>query len=71
MIGGTVYAGIYRLVTGHIPEHMDYAIWGLIVGSILVDAEQYFSDIKENTEDLKEQVEKLSRQVDDLKRPER
>lgn len=66
MIGGAVFAGIYRLVTGHWPEHLDYAMWGLIAGSILTDAESYLTETLETSKELKRQLEDLSCKVDSL-----
>ena len=66
LVVAAIYDGFKWLTTGHLPVHWDYGILAFIGVSILVDAEQYFSDIKENTEEIQEQMEKLTNKVDSL-----
>ena len=63
VIGGAIIAGIYRLVTGHWPEHLDYAMWGLIAGSILTDAESYLTETLESTKGNNEKLRKVEGEI--------
>ena len=53
IIGGAIFLGIYRLVTGHLPDSLDYALWGLIAASILTDAEASLAEALANSKDIK------------------
>jgi predicted nuclease with TOPRIM domain len=61
-----ILVGIEWVRTGHLPADLSYGVLFLIGVSILADAEQYFRDIKENTEEIQEQMEKLTDKVDSL-----
>ena len=66
LIVAAVDSGIHWFRTGHLPTYLGYEILGFIGISILADAEQYFLDIKENTEEIQKQVETLTGKVDSL-----
>ena len=57
----------HRLVTGHLPDHWDYGLWGLIAGSILVDAEGYFTETLEKTNETKKAIEDLAGEIHEVK----
>lgn len=55
-----IYAGAFRLITGHFPGNLTYWVIGWIALSIMSEA--YFNlleAIEESTEDIKAELEKL------------
>lgn len=67
MVGGAIYLVAHRLVTGHLPDHWDYGLWGLIAGSILADAEGYLTKMLERTEEIRKDLKDLAGEVQEVK----
>ena len=67
-IGLAIYAGVYRLMMGHMQTGLDWVIWGIVGASILADAESYLDEIRENTKKIKEQTDKVARQVESIEK---
>lgn len=65
IIGGLI-AGAWKLVTGHTPKDMDWAFWGLIGVSILVDVEEYLQQILSNTNEIKEKIDTLQEKIEEI-----
>src|SRR5579863_453830 len=64
LVCGAIWLGVYRLVTGHLPENWSYGVWGLIAGSILADAEDYLKTTVENTREIAGKIKHLHNQVE-------
>jgi hypothetical protein len=63
---GCVVGGIWWLVTGHTPEDMSWAFWLLIGASILVDAEAYLAQIRNNTNEIKGKIDTLQEKIEEI-----
>lgn len=63
---GCVVAGVWKLVTGHAPKDMDWAFWGLIAVSVLIDIEEYFQQLINNTNEIKEKLDMLQEKIEEI-----
>lgn len=67
LIGVGLYTLVYWLVTGHIPEHIEFAILGLLAAGIIQGAEGYFKEIRSDGKEIKEQICNLRNEIHEAK----
>ncbi len=57
VIALVLFFGIFRLVTGHLPEHSDYIVWAFIAFSIFVEAYIEIQNvINERADEIKTEI---------------
>jgi hypothetical protein len=61
-----LFFGIFRLVTGHLPEHSDYIVWAFIAFSIFVEAYiEILNTIEESTSEIKTEIKDEMERLED------
>jgi hypothetical protein len=61
-----LFFGIFRLVTGHLPEHSDYIVWAFIAFSIFVEAYiEILNAINERADEIKDEINRLERKIEE------
>jgi hypothetical protein len=61
-----IFFGIFRLITGHLPEYGQYMVWAFIAISIFGEAYiDIHNAIDESTSEIKEEINRLERKIEE------
>jgi len=59
-----LFFGIFRLVTGHLPEYGEYMVWAFIAFSIFFEAYiEILKAVEESTTEIKEELKRMEDRI--------
>ena len=62
-----LYFGIFRLATGHLPEHLEYMVWGYIAVSMFGEAYiEIQNTIEKSTTEIKDEIKRLEKKIEEI-----